>query len=202
MDHIIKRWKYGFQAYSEWRKEATFVEKLLLSLIFAFFTGISAQIYIRLPFTPVPVTGQVFVVLLSGIFLGRNWAGISQVMYLLGGISGIPWFAGAKSGILSLLPSFGYIIGFIPASFVIGYFWDRKRNKNISPLIFLMLAGIAMIYCCGAMWFSVVMGAGLKTTLLFAVVPFIPVDILKAYLAAYIAFTIFPHYSNGKSFKD
>ncbi|MCM8828556.1 MAG: biotin transporter BioY, partial [Candidatus Omnitrophica bacterium] len=132
MEQTINRWRYGWYTYYEWRRQATFIERLLLSLTFSFFTGVSAQIFIRLPFTPVPVTGQVFMVLLSGALLGKNWAAVSQIMYLTGGIAGIPWFAAGHSGMV-LLPSYGYIVGFIPASFFIGWIFDRGIcNQSIS----------------------------------------------------------------------
>jgi len=202
--HVIKRWKCGWQAYFGWRHEATFIEKILLCFVFAFFTGVSAQIVIRLPFTPVPFTGQVIVVLLSGVLLGKNWAGISQIMYLVGGMTVIPWFAGGEAGMMFLLPSFGYIVGFIPASFFIGYCFDKGYGRqSISRQIFLMLVGIAVVHCFGAVWFSFLMGTGLKTTLFMAVIPFISFDILKAYFVAYLAVIFFPQIScDGKCFKN
>lgn len=186
MENIIKRWVY---LIVELRQNASLIEKIVFSSVFAFLTGVSAQIVIRLPFTPVPITGQVFMVLLSSVLLGKQQACLSQVLYIAGGISGIPWFAGGQSGIL-LIPSFGYIIGFVPAAYITGYLIEGKV-KNISTCILSMLVGIAMIYLFGAVWFSFLMGTGLKETINMAVLPFIPVDILKAYLAAYFAFYLF-----------
>ncbi|MCM8789243.1 MAG: biotin transporter BioY, partial [Candidatus Omnitrophica bacterium] len=65
------------------------------------------------------------------------------------------------------------------------------------------LAGVAIIYCCGGIWFSFFMGTGLKGTLFMAVLPFIPVDIVKAYIAAYLAAFCSPQvFYNGKSLKN
>ncbi|MCM8814961.1 MAG: biotin transporter BioY [Candidatus Omnitrophica bacterium] len=203
MEQAIKKWRDRCHVYYDWISSATFVERLLLSFAFSFLTGVSAQIFIKLPFTPVPVTGQVFVVLLGGALLGKSLAGLSQIIYFFGGMAGIPWFAAGNCGMV-LLPSFGYIIGFIPAAFFVGWLFDRGiRWQSISRQIFAMLAGVAIIYCCGAIWFSVFMQTGLKTTLLMAVAPFIPVDIVKAYFAAYlVAFCSPRSFSNERSFKN
>ncbi|MGB9643070.1 MAG: biotin transporter BioY [Candidatus Ratteibacteria bacterium] len=194
MEYVIKKWNFVWQHYFDWMDSATIVERLLVSFLFAFLTGVSAQMTLKLPFTPVPVTGQVFMVLLSGVFLGKNWAGISQLMYLFGGLTKIPWFAGGSGGLCQMLfvPSFGYIVGFIPASFLVGYVISRtKRIDKISNLIFVMLCSVSIIYLFGALWFSLIMKTGLKQTLLLAVLPFVPFDILKAYLAAVFAIAVF-----------
>jgi len=84
-------------------------------------TGLLAQIKISLPWTPVPITGQTFAVLLTGVLLGRWWGGISQVIYVVMGVVGIPWFAGLSGGYSALIgPSGGYIIGFILAALFLG----------------------------------------------------------------------------------
>ncbi|MCX7705966.1 MAG: biotin transporter BioY [bacterium] len=192
MTYIIKRWVCGLQKVYQWQRDATFIERLLILFTFAFLTGVSAQIFIKLPFTPVPITGQVLMVLLSGALLGKKQASLSQIIYLTGGMSGVPWFAGAKAGFL--LPSFGYIIGFIPAAWFVGYFIEKKV-KNFGSCILSMLIGIIPIYLLGAVWFSFIFGTGLRETMNLAVFPFIPLDIVKAYIAAYIAFYFFniPH---------
>lgn len=189
---FITKWTYGLKVCYEWKNEATFAERFLISMVFAFITGVAAQLNIRLPFTPVPVTCQVFVVLLSGALLGRTDGAISQCIYFLGGMAGVPWFAGGKAGFF-LLPSLGYIAGFIPASWIVGYLTDSP-NRSLSRYIFSMLCGVLIVYIFGATWFSFLTGCDLKHTLLLAVLPFIPVDIIKAYLAAYLAMAFTPDF--------
>lgn len=104
----------------------SFLVNLMFSLIFAALMAISANSFFYLPFTPVPVTMQVFTVLISSIILGSRWAFISQAWYILMGILGLPVFAGFKSGAAALAgPTGGYIIGFLVSSFVCGYIYEH-----------------------------------------------------------------------------
>lgn len=110
--------------------------KLLTNIIFAsifsVLMAISANSFIYLPFTPVPITMQVLTVLLSAIFLGAKWAFISQVEYIIIGILGFPVFAGFKSGIQIFLgPTAGYIIGFPVAAYISGYIYENFYTLNI-----------------------------------------------------------------------
>ena len=78
-----------------------------------------AQIRIPLPFTPVPITGQTFGVLLTGALLGSRYGTLVVIAYVVQGLTGLPVFAGLKGGIaVSFGPTGGYILGFIPAAFV------------------------------------------------------------------------------------
>ncbi|RKX94093.1 MAG: biotin transporter BioY [Spirochaetes bacterium] len=153
----------------------TLILKLALySLIFAFFTGVSSKIRFFLPFTPVPITGQVFMVLLSGIILGPEFGSLSQMLYVFLGISGIPWFTlGSLFG-----PTGGYLIGFVVAPYIVGII----NKKGIFNLVVALIAGVSVIYLFGALQFSLIMGTGFIKTIKLAVLPFIPFDILKSQL--------------------
>jgi len=146
-------------------------------------TGIFAQIRIVLPWTPVPITGQVLAVLLSGIFLGNLYGGLSMALYLILGFAGIPWFSGGTSGFF-IGPTTGYLIGFIPAALFIG--WAFRRATNYMVQIGSMLAAIAIIYFLGTCHFIFFTKIGLKQALIMTVVPFIPFDIIKGVIAASI----------------
>jgi biotin transport system substrate-specific component len=167
-----------------------------LSLLFAGFTGLCAQLRFYLPFTPVPVTGQVFAVLMSGLFLGKKYGPLSQVFYLTFGVAGIPWFVVGPIG-----PTGGYIVGFIVAPFIIGELFERatlgNNNKhegsgsytktNVIPYtkaLVIMLAGVAVIYVLGLIQFSIYTQTGLIRSIRYAILPFIPFDAVKAVLAA------------------
>ncbi len=78
-------------------------EKFAIAFLMACLTALGAQVYIFLPFTPVPITLQVFFVLMSGVILGKGFGGLSQVMYLGMGLVGLPVFAEWNSGISILL---------------------------------------------------------------------------------------------------
>ena len=151
--------------------------KFSFSLIFAGLMCISANAFMYLPFTPIPITMQVLTVLISSLFLGSYWAAISQLEYILLGLSGLPVFSGFKSGIAALIgPTGGYIIGFLMASFIVGFLYESFiSNNNLSNnnffssniknlilkrgllseenrpfyLFILLSAGVVIIYICG-----------------------------------------------------
>jgi biotin transport system substrate-specific component len=182
--------RYNFY---KWRYESGFTHKLILAFIFAGLTGIGAQIRIPLPFTPVPITGQVFFVLLSGIVLGK-YGGLSQGIYAgLGGV-GVPWFQGMRGGweVLTGVTG-GYIVGFIVAASLIGWFIDNfTRARTFTFQLALMFLAIAVIYGLGALQLSLVLGTGFNDTLVKAVLPFIPGDIVKALGAVLLATVLLP----------
>jgi biotin transport system substrate-specific component len=134
-----------------------FIIKLTFSFAFAMLMSISANAFTYLPFTPVPITLQVITVLLSSIFLGSRWAPASQFWYILMGVSGMPVFAGFKSGTLALTgPTGGYIIGFIFASFITGYIYEnysykhRRGTISYTAVCFAScFAGLMVIYFFG-----------------------------------------------------
>ena len=174
--------------------ESNFIYKLLLALCLACLTGLGAQLKLYLPFTPVPFTGQVLFVLLSGTLLGR-YGGLSQAIYLGIGCLGVPWFAaGMKGGIEVLIGiTGGYLIGFIIASTIIGFFTERYLTaRKFKFQLSLMVIGIGIIYAFGAIQFSLIMHTDFQKTMLLAVIPFIPLDILKAISASFISTAILP----------
>ncbi len=188
MAALIEKWRYGFYLYFSWERSSTILERILLSLCFAFFTGVLAQITIRLPFTPVPVTGQVLGVLLSSIFLGR-YACISQIFYLAGGTV-IPWFHGAT--FLSAGATTGYIIGFIPAAWIVGYCLDRTEYTPFWLIAASMITGIFVIHFSGVVWLCAVLRVGIGKGIMLGSVPFIFIDVMKAFISVGIAKAILP----------
>lgn len=188
--------KYNF---FKWRFESTFTNKAVLALGFACLTGILAQLRFYLPYTPVPVTGQVFAVLLSGIILGKWYGGLSQSFYAGLGAAGIPWFNGLKGGmdVLSGVTG-GYIIGFIAASLIIGWFTDTyTRSRSFKGMFILMLLGIAVIYLFGVIQLSLVLGVSAQKAIELGALPFIGVDLYKALIVSAIATGITPKTAYG-----
>ena len=186
--------QYKYKAF-QWRYEASLVEKLALALGMACLTGLVAQFKIPLPWSPVPITGQAFAVLLAGVLLGRWWGGISQGMYVGIGAVGVSWFAGWKGGIGVLAgPTGGYLLGFILAALFVGHFTDRHiRARYFFPMLGLMLfANFILIHGPGLLqlygWFFLVRGEalGLWPLLWMGTIPFIPGDVTKAVAAALI----------------
>ena len=94
-----------------WVEKGSLARNLFLSFGFAILTALSAQIRIELPFTPVPVTAQTFVVILAGLILGSTFGSLSMLMYLFTGLAGLPFFSGSVAGLAILRsPTIGYII--------------------------------------------------------------------------------------------
>jgi biotin transport system substrate-specific component len=183
---IVSRYRQIRLDFYKWKYDTVFTNRLMLSCMFAIFTGLAAQIRVYTPFTPVPFTGQVFVVLLSGLVLGSRYGGLSQVIYLGLGMIGVPWFAGWTGGVEIVFGATGgYLVGFVLASLFIG--WVSEKNtqaKTLKGTMPLMMAGVAIIYTCGAVWLAIAIGVSLWTAVLLGIVPFIVVDVVKGLMAA------------------
>ncbi len=186
--------------FFKWRHDSSFVNKAVLALIMACITGILAQVVIPLPWTPVPVTGQTFAVLMAGIVLGRYWGGISQVLYVGIGLAGVPWFAGMAGGYAAILTaSGGYLIGFILAALFLGHLTDKFiRARSFTPMLGLMFfANFALIYIPGVVGLGIWMYmAGIQPTLwsilAMGVLPFVIGDLMKIGGAAALTKVITP----------
>ena len=192
--------------FFKWRHDSSFVNKTILALIMTCTTGILAQLVIPLPWTPVPVTGQTFAVLMAGIVLGRYWGGISQVMYVGIGVAGVPWFHGMTGGYGMLLGATGgYFIGFILAALFLGHLTDKYiRARSFTPMLLLMLfANFALIYIPGLIgldvWMTMVKGAQptIWSLLVMGFIPFIVGDLVKIGGAAALTKAITPKESFG-----
>lgn len=127
---------------------------------FAVLTALSAQIRIDLGFTPVPITGQTFAVLLSGAVLGWRRGALSQTVYWIAGIfMPVAWYAknsvGKANGwSIATGSTAGYFAGFILAAALVGYLAERKQDRDFATSVPAMLAGTAVIYACGVVWLA------------------------------------------------
>ena len=118
--------------------------KLSFSIIFALLMVVSANSFIYLPFTPIPVTMQVLTVIFSAIMLGGPWALTSQLLYISMGLAGLPVFAGFKSGPMVLAgPTAGFIIGFAAAAYFCGFLYKNLNSKNNLLVAGSLLAGFS-----------------------------------------------------------
>ncbi len=195
-----------------WRCELSIPKKLALALGMAMLAGLLAQARIPLPWSPVPVTGQTFAVLLAGVLLGRWWGGISLAVYTGLGVAGVPWFQGLNGGLGYLAgPTGGYIVGFILAALFLGHLTDKYiRSRSFLSMLGLMLfANFVLIYVPGLIWLgfwlNLVKGepATLTGLLTMGAIPFIAGDITKAVLAAAIARGVTPKLAyNGEVDRD
>ena len=188
-------------SWYNWRNNASTITMVLLSFIFACFTGLMAQVSVAIPWSPILVTFQTFAVLVTGVFLGGKYGGFSMILYALLGILGMPWFTGMNHGLAFIFQaSGGYIIGFIFAAFFIGYVFDHYVNarKPVQTVIIMLIANFVCIYIPGllglynAMYIKTGALLSLPELLFMGLIPFIVGDLFKIALASGISTSILP----------
>jgi biotin transporter BioY len=163
-------------------KSKTLLRDFLFVLSFTLLTAISAKLKVEIG--PVPITLQTFAVLLSGALLGAKRGALSQIFYLLGGLTGIPWFARGGGIAYLMSPTFGYIIGFVLAAFVVGFLCERGFDRKVETAILAMLIGNILIYFPGLLWLAKFVGW--QKVLAVGLYPFIIGDTIKLLLAGSI----------------
>jgi biotin transport system substrate-specific component len=169
------------------------VKNAVLILGGALLTTAMAQISFKLSWTPVPITGQTFGVLVAGTALG-SWRGAaSQALYWLMGLA-LPVYASSggspRSGWdVASGTTFGYFAGFVVAAGVVGYLAERKQDRNFATSLSAMLLGSVIIYVLGALWLShklnipMINGEKGADAMSYGVTPFLIGDLAKAILA-------------------
>lgn len=142
----------------------------------------AAQVRIQLPFTPVPVTGQTFAVLLLGALLGARRGAAAAMTYLSLGLMGLPVFSAAPPGPGALLaPTAGYLAGYVGAAWVTGSLSERGWDRRPWTAALAMFIGSLVIFACGLLWLG--RFTGWSNVLQTGLLPFIPGDLLKIALA-------------------
>lgn len=150
--------------------------------LFTAMTALMAKISVPVPGTPVPMTLQTAVVLCSGLALGPRLGLASQALYLLVGLAGIPVFAQPGAGPSYVFgASFGYLIGFVFAPFIVGQLAGLKRTWQ--GCLLGVVAGETVILTLGAAWLLAQTGS-LGLALQYGVFPFVMVELLKCATAA------------------
>jgi len=160
----------------------------------ALFVFLTAQISIRLPGTPIPVTGQVFGVLLVGGALGFRRGMLAMLLYVAIGVIGYPAFAEHKGGIqvlatvtdgrLVLGSSGGYLVGFIVAGSLVGWLAELGWDRHLLGALAAMVLGDAAIYLIGVPWLMGALNLSLADGIAKGLVPFLLWDAVKIGLAA------------------
>ncbi len=169
-------------ALAAWIRERTLAERLLVLGVANLLLIACAQVRIPLPFTPVPITGQTLGVLLAGALLGSRYGTTVVFVYVVQGLVGLPVFAGWKGGIAALLgPTCGYILGFIPAAFLVGWLLERGWHGKLSTTFAAFLVGSVTIYAFGLPWLAFFVGW--QQVLQMGLLPFLPGDLLKLMVA-------------------
>lgn len=145
--------------------------------------SLAAQIAVPLPFTPVPVTGQTFAVLLVGAALGSVRGAATMVVYLAQGAAGLPVFAAGGCCVAWLMgPTAGYLWSYPLAAWVTGRLAERGWDRRLWTSGLAMLAGNGIIYLMALPWLAYFVGR--EQVLAAGLLPFIPGDLVKVALAA------------------
>ena len=163
---------------------AGLARKLLLAVLGSAALWISARL--QVPFWPVPMTMQPYVVLVLGMALGRTLGPAAVALYLLEGAFGLPVFAGTPEKGIGLAymagPTGGYLVGFLVAALVTGHLSTRGFDRRLPTALLSATLGMLAIYACGLAWLAVLLGSFQKAVTLGAL-PFLAGDALKILLA-------------------
>jgi biotin transport system substrate-specific component len=157
---------------------------VLLVIAGAGLVSLAAQIEIPLGFTPVPISGQTFAVLLVGASLGPLLGASSLLLYFCVGLVGAPVYSGGDSG-WSIVKGAtgGYLVGFIVAAALTGWLAQRRWDRHFNSAVAAMLSGSVVIYLFGLPWLARQIDAGVEDTLEAGLYPFVVGDLIKLYLA-------------------
>jgi biotin transport system substrate-specific component len=174
-------------AASPSRVRRAWIYRVALALAGSWLIAGLAQVQIRLPFTPVPVTGQTLGVLLVGASLGSALGALSLVLYLAQGALGLPFFAGGTGGLELLRASSatgGYLLGFVAAATVVGALAERGWDRDLRGAISAMFLGEVVLYLVAIPWLIHALGVGLERAIVLGLAPFVVGDALKLFVAA------------------
>ena len=161
---------------------------LVMSGLFAALIAVGA--FLRIPLPQVPITLQTLFVLLAGLLLPKAYAPLPSLIYLLLGLLGLPIFTGGGGIGYLLHPTFGYLLGFVAAGWVMGRI---ATETKFFRLLLAALAGLAVIYLFGTIYYYAVavwyLGGNLTIASLLSVciLTSLPADLIKAVLAAVLA---------------
>jgi biotin transport system substrate-specific component len=153
----------------------------LLALVGSAVMALSAKLSV--PFFPVPVTMQSLAVLLIGAAFGSRLAAATMALYLVEGALGLPVFAGVTAGVPYILgPTGGYLVGYIPAAFAIGFFAERGADRSVPQMLGAMTLGHLILFAAGYAWLAHLAGA--HVAWVGGVLPFIIGTVVKTLLGA------------------
>ncbi|MBT8371285.1 MAG: biotin transporter BioY [Desulfobacterales bacterium] len=153
--------------------------------------------FIAIPLGPVPIVLQNMFVFLAGLLLGSRWGLASVAVYLLAGAAGLPVFAGGMGGIGRIVgPTGGYLIGYLPAVFIIGAI-SRQGAERVGYDIVAMICGTMVLYAFGVSWLKTLTGMTWSKTLAAGMYPFLVGDALKIVAAAWIVKALRPIVKKG-----
>lgn len=154
------------------------------------FLALCAQISVPLYFSPVPLSGQTFGIMLIGACMGSRKGLLSVLAYLCEGSLGLPVFAGGGFGIMSLLgPRGGYFLGFLLQVYLVGWFTERLRSFQMTEILPLLLYSCLLQLGLGTIWLSLFVP--FESALIMGFYPFLIGETIKSLaIASWMAFTM------------
>ncbi len=165
-------------------------KKLILCGLFAALTAVFSQLAMPLPFSPVSVSFATLAVFVSGGVLGFKYGILSQLIYIFLGIAGAPVFSHFSGGIGHLISAGGgYITGYVLCAGAIGILTDKFCQSRFHYAL-ACLTGLLCCYISGTLQFMIITGTPTPAAALSCVLPFIPADILKIFIAAHIIYRL------------
>ena len=162
------------------------LRNLILTALFAALTAIGA--FIRIPFAFSSITLQFFFTAMAGVLLGARWGAASQAVYVLLGLVGLPIFTQGGGFSYVLQPTSGFLVGLIPAAWLIGYM--SRKKSGFWWLCLSCLAGLGVLYLIGMPYMAVILnvylakGMSLRSLLMAGMLPFLPGDMVKIAVTA------------------
>jgi biotin transport system substrate-specific component len=138
--------------------------------------------HVQVPFWPVRLSMQSFVVLAIGLSCGSRLGVATLLAYLVEGAAGLPVFQGGAGLDYMVGPTGGYLLGYLLAAFTVGWLAERGFARGIAGTLGVLLAGAALIYTPGVAWLAVLFGPAKAVA--FGLVPFLPAEACKLALAA------------------
>ena len=172
------------------------IKQMALVSLFTALTAIGA--FISIPVGPVPITMQTLFVLLGGVLLGSKLGALSQIIYIILGLIGIPIFSGFSGGVQTILkPSFGFLLGFIFAAYVVGKVVQLKTT-SFKTILAATIVGTIVVYLVGLPYMYLIlnnvmhMGLTFTAVVKMGVLLFIPGDLLKILIASLVGAKLLP----------
>ena len=173
---------------------------MILISLFAALTSIGA--FIKIPFTPAPITLQFFFTALAGILLGSKLGAASQIVYVALGLVGAPVFTKPSGPSYIFEPTFGYLIGFIISAYVIGKVVETYKSSNFQNLMLACLLGLLAMYAIGVPYLYIILKYISHSSITFMAalksgfILFIPGDLVKCIVTSIIGVRVVPILKN------
>ena len=171
--------------------------EMILTAIFAALTAVGG--FLKVPAGPISFTMQVFFTCMAGLLLGPYWGSLSQLIYVLLGLVGLPIFTQGGGLMYVVKPSFGFLIGLIPMAFIVGLLTRRvsmqlSRPKQFLRLLLAQTVGLVFLYVIGLPYMYIFLKGAwtIQKTIVSGCLIFLPFDLLKMVLASLLAVRIRP----------